>query len=135
MCVYTDQNSQTTETRMEKVTGIGGIFFRSANPSELAEWYKTHLGINLTPTDLASEPWRTDAGITVFSPFAEDTTYFPAHQQVMVNFRVLDLDAMLAQLHAAGISSFNEQTMEGVGKFAHVADPEGNVFELWEPAP
>lgn len=119
---------------MEKVKGIGGVFFRSADPAALAAWYTTHLGIDPTPTGLDTPPWVTEAGVTVFAPFAEDTAYFPARQQVMINFRVGDMDAMLAQLRAAGIEPFNEQTMEGLGRFAHITDPEGNAIELWEPA-
>ncbi len=75
----------------------------------------------------------TEAGVTVFSPFAADTDYFPAGQQMMVNFRVSDLDAMLAQVRAAGTEPFNESTMDGIGRFAHIRDPEGNAIELWEP--
>lgn len=119
---------------MEKVTGIGGVFCRSDNPAHLAEWYMEHLGIDLAPSDMSTPPWQTEAGVTVFAPFARDSDYFPAEQQVMLNFRVRDLDAMLAQLRQAGAEPFNEQTMEGVGRFAHAADPEGNVFELWQPA-
>lgn len=119
---------------MEKVTGIGGVFFRAADPKALSEWYKVHLGVSPAPTDMTTPPWMTSDGVTVFSPFAEDTTYFPARQQVMINFRVGDMDAMLAQLRAAGIEPFNEQTMEGLGRFAHITDPEGNAIELWEPA-
>lgn len=119
---------------MEKVKGIGGVFFRARDPKALAEWYKDNLGVSLTPTDMETPPWITEAGVTVFAPFAEDTEYFPPSQQVMVNFRVGNLDAMLAQLRDAGTEPFNEQTMEGLGRFAHITDPEGNVVELWEPA-
>ena len=119
---------------MEKVKGIGGVFFRARDPKALAAWYRDHLGVNLAPTDMEMPPWMTEAGVTVFSPFAEDTDYFPASQQAMINFRVGDLDAMLAQLRDAGVAPFNEQTMEGVGRFAHITDPEGNAVELWEPA-
>lgn len=118
---------------MERVRGIGGVFFRSANPAALSEWYKSNLGVDRVPDDMGTSPWITEAGVTVFSPFAEDTTYFPPRQQVMVNFRVADLDAMLAQLRNAGVEPFNEQTMEGIGRFAHITDPEGNAIELWEP--
>lgn len=118
---------------MEKVTGIGGVFFRAVDPAALAEWYRAHLGVDPTPSDVETPPWTTDAGATVFSPFAEDTSYFPAQQQVMINFRVRDMDAMLAQLRDAGVEPFNEQTMDGIGRFAHITDPEGNAIELWEP--
>lgn len=119
---------------MEKVNGIGGVFFRAKDPKALSAWYRDQLGINLTPTTMEDVPWVSEGGVTVFAPFAEDTDYYPAAQQVMINFRVGDLDAMLAQLRAAGTEPFNEQTMDGLGRFAHARDPEGNVFELWEPA-
>ncbi len=118
---------------MQKVTGIGGIFFRADDPAALAEWYETYLGVSRAPADMTTPPWTTDAGVTVFAPFARDTDYFAADRQFMVNFRVDDMDAMLAQLRAAGIEIRNEQTMEGVGRFAHLNDPEGNAIELWEP--
>ena len=119
---------------MEKVTGIGGVFFRAKNPATLSKWYETHLGINVAPTDMEMEPWRTSEGVVVFAPFAEDTEYFPPDKQFMVNFRVADMDRMLAQLRAAGIGITNETAMEGLGRFAHPHDPEGNAIELWEPA-
>ena len=119
---------------MEKVTGIGGIFFRATDPAALASWYKDHLGIAPAPTDMETPPWVGEGGVTVFAPFASDTDYFPPAQQMMVNFRVGDMDAILAQLRAAGVAIFNETTMEGIGRFAHLTDPEGNAIELWEPA-
>ena len=119
---------------MERVKGIGGIFFRAKDPAALAAWYETHLGVSKAPTDMETPPWIGEGGVTVFSPFAADTEYFPADQQVMVNFRVADMDAMLGQLRAAGIEVFNESEMEGIGRFAHIKDPEGNAVELWEPA-
>ena len=120
---------------MEKVTGIGGIFFRSKDPAGLAKWYHDTLGVSPAPTDMTTPPWVGEGGVTVFAPFASDTDYFPATQQVMVNFRVADMDAMVRQLNAAGVNVFNETTMEGIGRFAHLTDPEGNAIELWEPAP
>ena len=119
---------------MEKVKGIGGIFFRSADPAALAAWYTTHLGIDPTPTDMTTQPWVSDAGVTVFAPFAADTDYFAKDRAFMMNFRVADLDAMVAQLKAAGIDIVSEENMEGVGRFARIHDPEGNPVELWEPA-
>ena len=118
---------------MQKVTGIGGVFFRARDPAALAAWYDRHLGVSPAPTDMETPPWMTEGGVTVFAPFAADTEYFPAAQQVMINFRVADMDAMLSQLHAAGIATFNETTMDGIGRFAHLTDPEGNAIELWEP--
>ena len=119
---------------MEKVLGIGGVFFRANDPAALAAWYQDLLGIDLAPTDMEMPPWISDRGVTVFAPFPADTDYFPKDQQVMVNFRLSNLDAMLVQLRAAGVEPFNQSEMEGIGRFVHVADPEGNVIELWEPA-
>lgn len=83
---------------------------------------------------METPPWVSQAGVTVFAPFKQDTDYFRADRQFMLNFRVADMDAMLMQLRAAGIEVFNEQSMEGIGRFVHLHDPEGNPIELWEPA-
>lgn len=119
---------------MECVLGIGGLFFRSRDPAGLAAWYEKHLGINPVPQDAETLPWTQDAGPTVFAPFAADTDYFAADKGFMLNFRVADLDAMLAQLRAADIAVSHEMEMDGVGRFARIHDPEGNPLELWEPA-
>jgi len=119
---------------MERVEGIGGFFFRAKDPERLARWYETHLGVNLAPTGPDTPPWISSEGVTVFSPFASDTDYFAADHAFMLNFRVKDLDAMLAQLRDAGIRVSHEQTMDGIGRFARIHDPEDNPIELWEPA-
>jgi glyoxylase I family protein len=119
---------------MQRVTGIGGFFFRAKNPDAMAEWYKQHLGIDLVPSDYSQKPWSQEAGPTAFAPFADDTDYFgnPA-KQWMINFRVQDLDAMVAQLHAAKIDvSVNPENYPN-GRFARLHDPDGNPIELWEP--
>src|ERR1700719_3842701 len=91
-------------TKMEKVLGIGGLFFRAKDPVSLGRWYKENLGIALTPASLEDHPWRTEAGITIFSPFPETSHYFGDPKQMwMVNFRVRDLEKMTTQLRAAGI--------------------------------
>ncbi len=119
---------------MEKISGIGGIFFRGKDPGKLAEWYETHLGIAPVPTSFDAMPWQTEAGITVFAPFPSDTDYFgKSEQQFMVNFRVNDLDAMVAQLEAAGIEVTLDPESHPQGRFARLHDPEGNPLELWEP--
>lgn len=117
---------------MAKVTGIGGFFFRARDPKTLAAWYETHLGIN----DIAKSVWSQQAGHTVFSPFAEDTEYFGRReQQWLINFRVDDLDAMMAALKAAGIAVETRAEWDSeVGRFCRIHDPEGNPVELWEPA-
>lgn len=120
---------------MQKVEGLGGLFFRARDPKALAEWYETHLGVNQTPTDANSMPWMQAAGPTVFAPFSEDTDYFGRDsQQWMINFRVGDLNAMVTQLESAGIEIGRRDDMEGIGRFARIHDPEGNPIELWEPA-
>jgi predicted enzyme related to lactoylglutathione lyase len=113
---------------MAKVLGIGGIFFRSRDTKALAAWYETHLGV--------TGFWNQEAGPTVFAPFAEDSTYFPADRQWMINFRVDDLDALIGQLQAAGIAVEtrpDEWDTPETGRFARIADPEGNQIELWQP--
>ena len=119
---------------MQKVTGIGGIFFRAKDPAALAAWYRDTLGVDDIHT--GGMPWIQAAGPTVFSAFPDDSDYFAADKQVMFNFRVDDLDGMIAQLEAGGIAVENrpEWTMEGVGRFARIHDPEDNPIELWEPA-
>ncbi len=123
---------------MEKVTGIGGVFFRSADPVALQAWYIEHLGLPADNEGFAIIKWGGDvAGSTVWSPFADDTDYFgDRSQQSMINYRVDDLDAMLAQLRAQGVPVDDKvEVIDGVGRFGWAADPEGNRFELWEPAP
>lgn len=120
---------------MEKVTGIGGLFFRAKDPGALAEWYAAHLGVPVVPSDYETQPWQQEAGATVFAPFPRDTDYFGDSKQMwMINFRVRDLDAMIAQLEAAGIEvKLHPETLPN-GRFARLHDPEGNPIELWQPA-
>jgi predicted enzyme related to lactoylglutathione lyase len=117
---------------MERVLGIGGHFMRAADPAALGAWYREYLGLD---ADENGE-WSQGAGPTVFATFAAETDYFGSRtQQVMLNFRVRDLDAMLAQLRAKGADVPDEpQEMEGVGRFGWVTDLEGNRVELWQPA-
>jgi glyoxylase I family protein len=120
---------------MEKVAGIGGLFFRARDPKALGQWYQQHLGIALTPTSEGEPVWQQEAGPTVFSPFPETSKYFGDPQKVwMVNFRVRDLDKMVAQLRAAGIEVAEPESYPNVGRFARLHDPEGNPIELWQPA-
>ena len=121
---------------MERAQGIGGLFIRSADPAALARWYRDALGIDTYADDQAGVWWQAE-GPTVWSPFPQDTTYFGrAEQGFMVNLRVPDLDAMLAQLRGMGATVIDDlQVMEGIGRFGWVEDPDGNRIELWEPAP
>ena len=121
---------------MAKVTGIGGVFFRSSDPASLAAWYHEHLGINPTPTTVEEQVWMQDGGATVFAPFPKDTDYFgPVSNQFMVNFRVDDIEGMVTELRGKGVEITHREEMPGIGLFAHLFDPEGNKIELWEPAP
>ena len=117
---------------MEHVLGIGGHFLRARDPAALTAWYRDRLGV---PFDEHGQ-WSQPAGPTVFAAFDADTDYFGARsQQVMLNFRVADLDAMLAQLRAAGADVAEAvEEYEGIGRFGWVTDPEGNRVELWQPA-
>jgi glyoxylase I family protein len=122
-------------TEMEKVTGIGGFFFRAKDHKALALWYQQHLGISPVPTAAGETPWEQEAGPTAFSPFKETSDYFGDPQKVwMLNFRVRDLDKMAAQLTAAGIAvKVDPESYPGIGRFARLHDPEGNPIELWQP--
>ena len=121
-------------TEMEKVTGIGGFFFRAKNPKALALWYQQHLGILTIPTSSGESGWQQEAGPTAFAPFKETSDYFGDTQKVwMLNFRVRDLDKMAAQLQAAGIEVKMDPQSYPNGRFARVHDPEGNPIELWQP--
>ena len=122
-------------TGMEKVAGIGGLFFRAHDPEALGRWYLEHLGIALTPTKIDSPVWQQEAGQTVFSPFPETSKYFGDPQKVwMVNFRVHNLDKMAAQLRSAGIEVKVDPQTYPNGSFARLHDPEGNPIELWQPS-
>jgi predicted enzyme related to lactoylglutathione lyase len=121
------------EERMERVTGIGGIFFKCKDPKALAAWYRTHLGIE---PDASGSVMFTDGGPTVWATFPNDTKYFaPSAAPYMLNYRVANLDKMLAQLTAAGAKVDAKRESYDYGKFGWATDPEGNRFELWEPLP
>jgi hypothetical protein len=121
---------------MERVTGIGGLFFRARDPDALARWYADHLGIDPAPTTYEQPPWWQQQGPTVLSPFPADSDAFGSPEHTwMLNLRVRDLDAMVAQLRAAAIKvTLDPQTYPN-GRFASTADPEGNPIQLWEPTP
>jgi glyoxylase I family protein len=118
---------------MERVTGIGGLFFGAADPDALGAWYAEHLGVDPVPTDYDQQPWRQEAGPTVFAAMPADTGMLRGRSWA-VNFRVRDLDAMVAQLRASGITVDVDGETYPNGTFAELADPEGNVVQLWQPA-
>jgi predicted enzyme related to lactoylglutathione lyase len=124
---------------MKRVTGIGGIFFKSKDPKALGEWYRVHLGIDVQDWGGAAFSWKgpdnpAGEGTTVWSPFKDDTKYFaPSSASFMVNYRVEDLHALLAVLRSEGCQVDDKVEESEYGKFGWVVDPEGNKLELWQP--
>ncbi len=120
---------------MERVTGIGGVFFRSADPAVLARWYDEHLGVDVPPESYDEPSWQQAAGSTVFAsmPVASDHFGSAQHSRA-INFRVSDLDAMVDQLTGAGILVEVDSETYPNGRFANLLDPESNPIQLWEPA-
>ena len=123
---------------MKKVTGIGGIFFKCKDAAAMKEWYKTHLGLDTNAygatfewTD-AEDPGRK--GSTSWSPFPESTKYFePSAKDFMINYRVADLEGLVAELKKEGVTILDNIETYDYGKFVHILDAEGNKVELWEP--
>ena len=121
----------------EKVTGIGGVFFRVRDPARMSAWYQEHLGLPIEDGHadfIWREPERPDViGRTVWSVFPADTDYFgPARPAFMINYRVANLERMLAQLRRNGVTIEKIENYD-YGRFAWITDPEGNRIELWEP--
>ncbi len=123
---------------MKKVTGIGGIFFKCKDPDKMKEWYKKHLGLATDQYGTSFE-WRqgddaSKKGFTQWSPFSDTAKYFqPSEKEFMINYRVADLEALVAELRDEGVTIVdNIETFE-YGKFVHILDEEGNKIELWEP--
>lgn len=122
-----------------RVHGLGGVFFKSENPQQLAAWYAQHLGVGVESWGGAQFFWnRADTGeraYTVWSPFAADTRYFqPSDKPYMINFRVDDLDGTLTALRQEGCQVMDRYEDSEQGKFGYVMDPEGGLIELWQPA-
>ena len=119
---------------MEKVLGLGGFFFRTRDPAKLKAWYAKHLGVTEGAETYEDLGWRQNGGITVFEPFREDTDYFgDSQQQWMLNFRVADLTAIVAQLRAESIEVDVDPQRYPNGFFARLEDLEGNPIQLWQP--
>jgi predicted enzyme related to lactoylglutathione lyase len=120
---------------MEQVLGIGGVFFKARDPKALAAWYREHLGVPVEPGQTYGTLSSGGPGEqTVWSAFPTDTAYFgPGPATCMINYRVKDLDAILAQLRAAGAQVEERIEEYEYGRFGWASDPEGNRFELWEP--
>ena len=121
---------------MAKVIGLGGVFFRARDPQALAQWYATHLGLEVDASygGVRFDEDTSRPGFTLWTPFAQDTGYFgdPA-QPFMLNFRVDDLDALLGQLRAADVWVDEAREDGEFGRFAWIRDPEGRRVELWQP--
>src|SRR5262245_5519322 len=120
---------------MERVLGMGGVFFKARDPKGLAAWYRDHLGIPIETNQTYAALTSAGAGeMTVWSTFKADTEYFGSGPApFMFNYRVRNLDAMLAQLRAAGIPVDDKIEDQDYGRFGWATDPEGTRFELWEP--
>ena len=124
---------------MAKITGIGGVFFKSAGKgSDLSAWYEKNLGLKLESWGGAILNWTDDkaddGGMTVWSTADHDTKWFsPSESSFMINYRVDDLDEMIEQLKANGIELVKGPDTDFNGKFAWIMDPDGNKVELWEP--
>ena len=121
----------------QRVTGVGGIFWKAADADALQAWYVERLGVPLDAGGAMVLSWREvggGPGSTVVAPFPADTTYFePSSASHMLNLRVDDLDAMLAQLRAEGVTVVGSIHEMELGRFGWILDPEGNKIELWEP--
>ena len=129
---------------MARVTGVGGVFLRARDPKALAAWYAQHLGVSLNDYGGATFLWSDElpagTGSTSWATFPQDTAYFgpigaDGRQAVMINYRVDDLEALLTQLEAAGVSIDPKREDADYGRFAWIVDPEGNRLELWQPLP
>lgn len=121
-----------------RVTGVGGIFYKSTDPKTARAWYGEHLGLALNEYGALFEyrdvrfPERK--GSLQWSPFSENTKYFePSRKEFMINFRVENLDELLASLREKGVEIIGDVAAYDFGRFAHIMDPEGNKIELWEP--
>jgi len=120
---------------MHRVSGIGGFFFRATDPDAIARWYRDNLGIDPVPESYGEQAWTQEAGETVFTAMPEALDQFGQSDRTWaINFRVPDLDGMVAQLRSAGIEVSVDPETYPNGRFASLADPEGNSIQLWEPA-
>lgn len=143
--IFTKQQESNTDTKQpdaaintKKVTGVGGIFFKCKDPNKIKEWYKTHLGFNTDDYgarfEWLEESDPTKKGVTQWSPFSENETYFaPSTKDFMINYRVENLMNLVVQLKKEGVTIVDKIETYEYGKFIHIMDIEGNKIELWEP--
>ena len=140
----TNQNEQPvkidtmTNDNTPKVTGIGGIFFRSKDPKAIGEWYGKHLGLAIdgygSPFEFRNANNPEEINYLRWGPFDENTDYFePSVKEFMINYRVQNIEALVDQLKESGVTVVDSIATFDYGKFVHIMDPEGNKIELWEP--
>lgn len=123
---------------MKKVTGIGGIFFKSSDPARIKDWYHKNLGLVVdaygSPFEFRNANDPDQINYLQWSPFKDDTNYFePSKKEFMINYRVADLEALVVELKKEGVTICDEIEAFDYGKFVHIMDPDGNKIELWEP--
>lgn len=126
--------SINNNNHMKRVTGIGGIFFKSNDPKQITEWYKKHLGLDANPYGATFEwyesPDSTKKAQTQWTPFAQDSKYFA--KDFMINYRVENLEALVEELKKEGVTIVDKIETYDYGKFVHILDGEGNKVQLWE---
>jgi predicted enzyme related to lactoylglutathione lyase len=123
---------------MKKVTGIGGIFFKSDDPEKIKKWYHDHLGLVVdaygSPFEYRNANNPEEINYLQWSPFKRDTKYFePSKKEFMINYRVENIVELVKELKNNGVTIVDEIETFDYGKFVHILDPEGNKIELWEP--
>ncbi len=123
--------------KMKRVTGIGGVFFKSKDPKGITEWYQKHLGLDANPYGATFEWYEgsdsTKKAQTQWTPFPETTKYFePSQQDFMINYRVEDLQSLVEELKKEGVTIVDSIETYDYGKFVHILDGEGNKVQLWE---
>lgn len=129
---------QTNQSKMTKVTGIGGIFFKCKDPKKMTEWYAKHLGLETNPYGATFEWYEgadsTKKAQTQWTPFAENSKYFePSTKDFMINYRVENLVGLVEELKKEGVIVVDTIETYDYGKFVHILDAEGNKVQLWEP--
>ena len=128
------------DTTIPKVTGIGGIFFFSGNPQGTKDWYAKNLGFDINAWGACSFDSRDinnpeTVNTLQWSPFKKGDAYFsPSEKEFMINYRVQNIEGMVDQLKANGVTILDDIAVYDYGKFVHIMDAEGNKIELWEPA-
>lgn len=147
ICSAQNVESKTNETgRKEnimndttpKVTGIGGIFFKTKNPKEIKEWYGKNLGLAVgeygSPFEFRNANRPEEINYLMWTPFKQETDYFaPSEKEFMINYRVQNIEGLVKKLKEDGVTVLDKIETYDYGKFVHIMDPEGNKIELWEP--